>query len=101
MKWSDRIGRRIKLRDLHILLAVAQSGSMGKAAQQLAVSYPVVSKGITDLEHILGVRLFDRSIRGVEPTPYGRALLNCGTAVFGEMRQGLSQIEFIRDPNSG
>ena len=101
MKWNDRIGRRIKLRDLHILLAVAQSGSMAKAAEQLAISYPVVSKGIADLEHSLGVRLFDRGIRGVEPTPYGRALLHCGTAVFDEMRQGLNQIEFIREPNSG
>jgi len=101
MKWTDRIGRRVTLRDLHILLAVAESGSMAKAAAQLAVSYPVVSKGITDLEHALGVRLFDRSIRGVEPTPYGRAMLNCGVAVFDEMRQGLNQVEFIKDPNSG
>jgi hypothetical protein len=33
-QWSDRIGRRLKLRDLHILLAVANSGSMGKAASR-------------------------------------------------------------------
>jgi DNA-binding transcriptional LysR family regulator len=74
---------------------------MAKAAEQLAVSYPVVSKGITDLEHTLGVRLFDRSIRGVEPTPYGRALLDCGAAVFDEMRQGLNRIDFIKNPASG
>jgi DNA-binding transcriptional LysR family regulator len=101
MKWTDRLGRRVKLRDLHILLVVAQSGSMGKAAEQLAVSYPVVSRTITDLEQALGVRLFDRGIRGVEPTPYGRALLECGVAVFDEMRQGLKRIEFIKDPSSG
>jgi DNA-binding transcriptional LysR family regulator len=101
MKWTDRLGRRVKLRDLHMLLAVAQAGSMAKAAEQLAVSYPVVSRGITDLEHTLGVRLFDRSIRGVEPTPYGRALLDCGAAVFDEMRQGINRIEFIKNPTSG
>jgi DNA-binding transcriptional LysR family regulator len=101
MKWSDRVGRRVKLRDLHIALAVAESGSMSKAAELLAVSYPVVSKTISELEHTLGVKLFDRSISGAEPTHYGRALLKCGRAVFDEMRQGLESIEFIRQPDSG
>jgi DNA-binding transcriptional LysR family regulator len=101
VKWTDRLGRRVKLRDLHIVLAVAESGSMTKAAENLAVSYPVVSKVITDLERTLAVRLFDRSIRGVEPTPYGRALLSCGAAVFDELRQGLSQIDAIKDPRVG
>jgi len=49
----------------------------------------------------LGVRLFDRNSQGVELTTYGRALLNCGTIVFDEMRQGLKQIEFLADPKSG
>lgn len=73
MKWTDRVGRRVKLRDLHIALAVADAGSMTRAAEELAVSYPVVSKTISELEHTLGVKLFDRSISGVEPTHYGRA----------------------------
>lgn len=64
MDWSDRIGRRIKLRDLHVVLAVAESGSMAKASQKLAISHPVVSKTISDLEHTLGVKLFDRSSQG-------------------------------------
>jgi DNA-binding transcriptional LysR family regulator len=101
MKWTDRVGRRVKLRDLHIALVVAEAGSMTRAAEQLAVSYPVVSKTISELEHTLGVRLFDRSISGVEPTHYGRALLESGTAVFDEMRRGLQQIEFIKQPDAG
>jgi DNA-binding transcriptional LysR family regulator len=101
MKWTDRVGRRVKLRDLHIALAVADAGSMTRAAEELAVSYPVVSKTISDLEHTLGVKLFDRSISGVEPTHYGRALLKSGVAVFDEMRKGLQQIEFIRQPDAG
>jgi hypothetical protein len=68
MDWSDRIGRRIKLRDLHVVLAVAESGSMTKASQKLAISHPVVSKTISDLEHMLGVKLFDRTSQGVEVT---------------------------------
>jgi DNA-binding transcriptional LysR family regulator len=68
MPWSDRIGRRFKLRDLHILLTVAQAGSMGKAAERLAMSQPVVSKAIADMEHALCVRLLERSRRGIELT---------------------------------
>jgi DNA-binding transcriptional LysR family regulator len=101
MNWTERIGRRVKLRDLHIALAVADAGSMTKAAQELAVSYPVVSKTISGLEQTLGVKLFDRSISGVEPTHFGRALLQSGVAVFDEMRKGLQQIEFIKRPDTG
>ena len=101
MKWTDRIGRRVKLRDLHIALAVADAGSMTRAAEELAVSYPVVSKTISELERTLGVKLFDRSISGVEPTHYGRALLESGVAVFDEMRKGLQRIESIRQPDAG
>jgi DNA-binding transcriptional LysR family regulator len=101
MKWTDRIGRRVNLRDLHIALAVADAGSMTQAAEDLAVSYPVVSKTISELELKLGVKLFDRSILGVEPTHYGRELLKSGIAVFDEIRKGLQQIDFIKQPDAG
>jgi DNA-binding transcriptional LysR family regulator len=101
MDWSDRIGRRIRLRDLHVVLAVAEAGSMTKASQKLGISHPVVSKTISDLEHTLGVKLFDRTSQGIEITRYGAVLLKCGVNVFDEMRQGLKQIEFLADPTSG
>ena len=101
MQWTDRIGRRVKLRDLHILLAVAQTGSMARAADSLAISQPVVSKTIADLEHSLGVRLLDRTSQGVEPTTYGHAFINCGTAVFDELRRGVQEIDFLSDPTVG
>lgn len=101
MRWDHRIGRRIKLSDLHILLAVAQAGSMAKAANQLAVSHPVVSRSISDLEHTLGVRLVERNPRGVELTAYGRAMLRRSHAAFDELRQGVKDIEFLSDPTVG
>jgi DNA-binding transcriptional LysR family regulator len=101
MRWSDRVGRRLKLRDLHIVLAVAESGSMAKAAAELAISQPSVSKAIAEVEHLLGLRLFDRGPRGIEPTIYGRALVNCGVAVFDELRQGVKKLEFLVDPAEG
>jgi DNA-binding transcriptional LysR family regulator len=101
MQWSDRVGRRLKLRDLHILLAVAKTGSMGKAAADLAISQPSVSKAIADVEHAVGLRLLDRGPSGAEATVYGRALLKCGTAVFDELRQGIKELEFLTDPTAG
>jgi len=101
MRWDARIGRRLKLHDLHVLLAVVQAGSMAKAASHLAVSQPAVSKAIADMEHVLGVRLLDRSSQGVEPTRYGRALIKRGNAVFDELRQGVQEIEFLADPTVG
>src|SRR5580658_7866795 len=101
MRWIDRVERRVKLRDLHILLALVESGSMGRAARQLAISQPVVSKTIADLEHTLGVRLLDRTSQGVAATVYGRALLDCGTAVFDDLRRGMQDIAFLSDPTVG
>src|SRR5262249_25005506 len=101
MQCTERIGRSVRLRDLHILLAVAQAGSMSRAADRLAISHPVVSKTITDLEHALGVRLLDRTSQGTEPTAYGRALLNCGTIVFDELRRGVQEVAFLADPTVG
>jgi len=96
-----RMGRRIKLRDLHILLTVAERGSLIKAAQDLAVSPPVVSKAISDLEAELRARLFDRDRHGAAPTAYGQALIRRSVAVFDELRQGVSEIESLADPAVG
>lgn len=101
MRWDDRIGRRLKLRDLHVLMSVAQCGSMGRAAVELAISQPAISKAIADVEHTLKVRLFDRTPAGVEPTRYGRALLKWGHAVFDDLRQSVKEIEYLSDPASG
>src|SRR5882762_690460 len=101
MQLSDRIGRRIKLQDLHVLMTVVQAGSMGKAAQRLNSTQPNISRAIAELEHALGVRLLDRHRQGIEPTEYGRALLDCGVAVFDDLRQGVKNIEFLADPTAG
>ena len=101
MQVRDRVGRRIKLQDLNVLLAVVQAGSMGKAARDLNTAQPNISKSISDLEHAFGVRLLDRNAQGVAPTEYGRALLDGGAAVFDELRQTVKNIEFLADPAAG
>lgn len=99
--WESQIGRRLKLRDLHVFSTVVRRGSMAKAAQQLGVSQPVVSEVIADLEHALGVRLLDRNAQGIEPTIYGDALLKRSVAAFDELKQSIRDIEFLSDPTVG
>jgi DNA-binding transcriptional LysR family regulator len=99
--WDSQVGRRLRLRDLHVFHAVAQQRSMAKAAVQLGVSQPAVSEVIADLEHALGVRLLDRSPQGVEPTIYGDALLKRSIAVFDELKQSVRDIEHLADPETG
>ena len=102
MNWDEkRVSRRMKLRDLHVLLTVARCGSMGKAAGELAVSQPAISKVIADMEYALGVRLFDRNPHGVEPTIYARALLDHGVVAFDELKQAARHIEFLANPTTG
>ena len=101
MQMSDRIGRPIKLQDLHVLMAVVQAGSMNKAAVLLKTGQSAISRSIAELEHSVGVRLLDRNPQGVEPTRYGRALLDGGAAAFDDLRQALKNIEFLADPTAG
>jgi DNA-binding transcriptional LysR family regulator len=99
--WESQIGRRLRLRDLHVFSTVVQHGSMAEAARQLGVSHPAVSEVIADLEHALGVRLLDRSAQGIEPTIYGDALLKRSVAVFDELKQSIRDIEFLSDATTG
>src|SRR3954466_14147852 len=101
MQLSDRIGRRMKLHDLHVLMAVVQAGSMSKAAQLLNTTQPAISRSIADLENTIGVRLLDRGRHGVEPTEYGRALLDGGVAMFDDLRQAVKNIELLTNPTVG
>ena len=101
MDLTDRVAQRLKLRDLRLLDVVVRSKSMARAAAQLNLSQPAVSKAISEMEQVLGVRLLDRSRQGAEPTPYGRALLKSAVAIFDDLRQGVREIEFLSDPAAG
>ena len=98
---GDRIGLRMKLRDLHVLMTVVQAGSMSKAATLLHTTQPAVSRAIAELESTLGVRLLERNFQGVQPTAYGRVVLEGGTAVFDDLRQTVRNVEFLADPEAG
>jgi DNA-binding transcriptional LysR family regulator len=101
MEWDDRIGRRLRLKDLHTLQTVAEVGSMAKASEHLALSQPAISKAVSEMERILGVPLLDRSSRGVELTEFGRLLVERARVIFDEIREGVSDIEHLSDPTRG
>jgi DNA-binding transcriptional LysR family regulator len=65
---------------LRYALAVERTGAFSAAARECRVSQPSLSKGIAQLEGALGGKLFDRSTRGVSPTPFGDQILPLITA---------------------
>ena len=101
MQRNDRIGRALKLRDLHTFRAVAERRSMTKAAADLALTPAAISKAIGDMETLIGVRLLERTPKGVAPTLYGEALLKGTVKVFDELRQTIGQVESLADPTAG
>ena len=98
---DNRLGHRVRLRDLHVLTEVVRWRGMAKAAPHLAMSQAAVSEAIASLERALGVKLLERSARGIAPTIYADALLKRGHVVFDELRQGIRDIEFLADPTVG
>ena len=63
----------LELRQLRYLVEVVEAGSFSGAARSLALSQPTVSVAVQQLERHLGVRLLDRSSRGLALTPAGVA----------------------------
>ena len=98
---DSHIGRRLKLRDLQILVRVAQFGSLAKAAEHLSTTQPTVSQAIADFEDAVGVRLFDRSTQGAVLTAYGEILMKRGAEAFDALKQGMRDIEFLATSGAG
>jgi DNA-binding transcriptional LysR family regulator len=101
MDTQNRVERHLRLHDLNVFATVTRLGSMGKAAAALNTSQPAISRLIAELEDALSVRLLERDRRGVKPTEYGQALLDCGIAIFDALREGLKRIESLADPTAG
>jgi DNA-binding transcriptional LysR family regulator len=68
-------GMDLTERMLQQFVVVAQEGHIGRAAKRLSMTQPPLTKAIHRLERALGVRLFDRTPRGVELTAAGRAFV--------------------------
>lgn len=97
----DRLARRLKLKDLHTFHAIVRLGSMSKAAAEVALTPPAVTKVIGDMERLLGVKLLERTSKGVTATAYGEALITGSVNLFDDLKNTLEQIEFLADPTIG
>nr|WP_197505598.1 LysR substrate-binding domain-containing protein [Gordonia sp. LAM0048] len=85
-----------KLRHLQLITAIANNGTIVGAAADLYVTQPVVTRGLREAEEILGVRLFDRSTRGVTPTPYGTLLLEHAEMILTSMERLAENIDHLQ-----
>lgn len=71
----NRLLRKGRLHHLHLLVAVAELGSVHRAAEQLGMGQPAATRAVADLEAALGVELFERHARGMRPTHACRDIL--------------------------
>ena len=86
----------LEFRQLTHLLAAAEKGTIGKAAESLGISQPALTKSIRTLEAALGVKLLERRPRGVFPTPYGDAVIARARSVRLHMHDLLNELQSLR-----
>ena len=75
MEKNSLFSQRIRLRHLHTFVAVAQQGTLGRAAETLNLSQPALSKTLNELEQLTGARLFERGRQGAQLTLPGEQFL--------------------------
>lgn len=85
MSQIDRVLRsNMKLRHLQLMVALDEFRHVGRTAEFLSVSQPAVSKMLGEVEKMMEATLFERSTRGTEPTPAGRALVRFARSVLAD-----------------
>ena len=91
----------MKLTHLRDVLAVAESGSIRAAGRQLGSTQPAITRSIREIEHELGVSLFERHAKGVRLTDMGRAFVRRAAAVQQEVRRAREEIEQLKGGVTG
>jgi DNA-binding transcriptional LysR family regulator len=96
-RYLERLPRYLSMRQMRMLEAVAEQGSVLKASRELRVAQPSVSRTLGELETALGVKLFERSARGMTPTVFGAALLRRVKTIFGELRDAEEDLRSLKE----
>ena len=91
----------MKLTHLRDVLAVAESGSIRAAGRQLGSTQPAITRSIREIEHELGVSLFERHAKGVRLTDMGRAFVRRAASVQQEVRRAREEIEQLKGGVTG
>jgi DNA-binding transcriptional LysR family regulator len=97
----DRVLTRLKLKQLRLLVAVGKHNNIQNAARELNVSQPAATKMIKDLELDFEVQLFERTNRGVIPTPFGQALIRHGKLIFAQVSNAAQELDDLNDGSTG
>jgi DNA-binding transcriptional LysR family regulator len=92
---------RLKIRHLVLVTTIAEQGSVVGAAERLHVAQPVVTRGLRELETVLGVELFERRPRGVTLTIYGEAFVDHARTVLAEIRQAGRHVSELSEGSRG
>jgi LysR family transcriptional regulator of gallate degradation len=95
-KSASRLATMVSGRLLYVLIAVAETGSEGRAAERLALSQPAISQCISELEHLARTQLLERTTRGVRLTEPGEALLRRAKLALAELRVGQEEVASFR-----
>ncbi|GAA0590430.1 LysR substrate-binding domain-containing protein [Actinomadura livida] len=101
MRQLDLLNGRLKLRHLVLVVAIAEHGSVLRAAEHLHLAQPAVTRSLREVEGILGVELFTRGPRGVTPTLFGDAFTEHARAVLAELRRAGERITGLADGEVG
>jgi DNA-binding transcriptional LysR family regulator len=91
----------LKPRQLHLLVALDDYRNVGKVAVSICVTQPAVSKSLAELEKGLGVKLFERTVRGVHPTAYGECLIRHARTVLAELSRARDELKNLTAGASG
>ena len=97
----DRALTRLKLKQLRLLVAVGEFGSIQHASRELQVSQPAATKLIQDLELDFEVQLFERTNRGVVPTDFGEALIRHGKLIMAQVSNAAQELDDLTEGSSG
>ena len=66
---------RLRLKQLRLLIALDEQGSLHKAAEAVAISQPGATKALNEIESAFGTRLFTRTSQGLEANDLGRCAI--------------------------
>lgn len=86
------------LQELRYLVALADLGHFGQAAEACFVSQSTLSTGVKKLEDFLGVIVFDRSLKRVVPTPIGREIVDSARRIVEEAARIREVASYAKDP---
>lgn len=91
----------MKLSHLRDILAVAELGSLRAAGRHLGIAQPAITRSIRDIEHELGVTLFERHAKGVRLTSMGQVFVRRAETIETELRRAREEIEQLKGETTG